>query len=326
MKNPEKTNIFIWQKNQKYENELSVFLHIFAIMKKRLLSLFFALILWVPSALALMPHEAQIEFRNAAEAIISKVEQRLTENKESTNVINYREQILNPNLSEAREFIQGLWLPEADMLTLMQYSIISNEKPIEDLNWIPQAEVFRQLEEMGTKALVSQTHEMMYSPIINNPYNRHAAVVYAKQWALGHNPQYPYFSNNGDCTNFVSQALRAGGLNFIVGRWDWATYWFFWDINNLSMTWSTAHSLVRHMQETPSRYTIANSVNDLKIGDIIAVEYDNTGIFRHLMMVTEGQWWSVKVSYHSNDTKDKPFTEFMIQSPNATRYLFIKVN
>lgn len=95
-----------------------------------------------------MPHEAQIEFRNAAEAIISKVEQRLTENKESTHALNYREQILNPNLSEAREFIQGLWLPEADMLILMQYSIISNEKPIEDLNWIPQAEVFRQLEEM----------------------------------------------------------------------------------------------------------------------------------------------------------------------------------
>lgn len=131
---------------------------------------------------------------------------------------------------------------------------------------------------MRTKALVSQTHEMMYSPIINNPYNRHAAVVYAKQWALGHNPQYPYFANNGDCTNFVSQALRAGGLSFIVGRWDWATYWFFWDINNLSMTWSSAHSFFRHVQETPHRYMIVNSMNDLQIGDIIAVEYNNSGL------------------------------------------------
>ncbi|MBF6145530.1 amidase domain-containing protein [Nocardia nova] len=38
---------------------------------------------------------------------------------------------------------------------------------------------------------------------------RAAAVAYANQWALGRNPEY---DNHGDadCTNFVSQCLRAG--------------------------------------------------------------------------------------------------------------------
>ncbi|MBF6245200.1 amidase domain-containing protein [Nocardia elegans] len=40
---------------------------------------------------------------------------------------------------------------------------------------------------------------------------RAAAVAYANQWALGRNPEY---DNHGDadCTNFVSQCLRAGGF------------------------------------------------------------------------------------------------------------------
>jgi len=43
------------------------------------------------------------------------------------------------------------------------------------------------------------------------PYNRYAAADYARRWALGVNPQYGEFGDS-DCTNFVSQALKAGGF------------------------------------------------------------------------------------------------------------------
>ena len=44
-------------------------------------------------------------------------------------------------------------------------------------------------------------------------YNPQAAYNYAHQWALSRNPAYHDYSNEGgDCANFVSQCLIAGGL------------------------------------------------------------------------------------------------------------------
>ena len=46
-------------------------------------------------------------------------------------------------------------------------------------------------------------------------YNREAAVAYAKKWALGRNPAYKdYELLGGDCTNYISQSLHAGGIPF----------------------------------------------------------------------------------------------------------------
>jgi hypothetical protein len=42
-------------------------------------------------------------------------------------------------------------------------------------------------------------------------YNRNTAAAYADTYYLNHNTNYQYFANN-DCTNFISQALQAGGV------------------------------------------------------------------------------------------------------------------
>lgn len=41
---------------------------------------------------------------------------------------------------------------------------------------------------------------------------RAAALTYAEQWARDANPAYQNFGVGNECTNFVSQALRAGGF------------------------------------------------------------------------------------------------------------------
>lgn len=44
-------------------------------------------------------------------------------------------------------------------------------------------------------------------------YDRDAAVAYARQYALSFNSQYANYANSGgDCMNFVSQCLHAGGM------------------------------------------------------------------------------------------------------------------
>ena len=42
-------------------------------------------------------------------------------------------------------------------------------------------------------------------------YNSAAAQEYADKWVFSHNTKYRYFKG-GDCTNFVSQCMKAGGL------------------------------------------------------------------------------------------------------------------
>ena len=47
-------------------------------------------------------------------------------------------------------------------------------------------------------------------------YDRNKAYAYAKKYAFNYNPNYAdYNSLGGDCANFVSQCLIAGGFNFI---------------------------------------------------------------------------------------------------------------
>lgn len=96
-------------------------------------------------------------------------------------------------------------------------------------------EAIQELEELKKKHIQSLFSSR--SPMLPSYYNRNAAVNYARRWALNPNPRYPYYTQNGDCTNFVSQALRAGGLRDIHhGRRDWAQYWFFNNKNDLSMS------------------------------------------------------------------------------------------
>ena len=43
------------------------------------------------------------------------------------------------------------------------------------------------------------------------PYDRNAAVAYARKWAMDRNPAYYNFDGiGGDCTNFASQSIYAG--------------------------------------------------------------------------------------------------------------------
>ena len=50
-------------------------------------------------------------------------------------------------------------------------------------------------------------------PQAANAYDRQAAVAYAKQWVTDRNDEWPDYSmSGGNCQNFVSQCLLAGGI------------------------------------------------------------------------------------------------------------------
>lgn len=69
-------------------------------------------------------------------------------------------------------------------------------------------------------------------------YDNGSAVAYALKYALSPNPDYVYYQGN-DCTNFVSQCLRAGGCK---NDYNNARPWWY-NSGKSSICWAVAHSL-----------------------------------------------------------------------------------
>lgn len=145
-------------------------------------------------------------------------------------------------------------------------------------------------------------------PNINNAI--HYAVTYG--WKPNFN-NYTYFYRGGDCANFVSQILEAGGLpqtytNNVEEGW-WHTN--HWGIHRHSLSWTVADRFIRHMGvtfTTRDHYTFSTKV---VAGDMIALDHDNDGVWDHVAFVVQDEnfeanyhgkvYFDYKVAQHTND-------------------------
>ena len=151
-------------------------------------------------------------------------------------------------------------------------------------------------------------------------YDRQRAVAYARKWALDNNPKFGYFGGiGGDCTNYISQCLLAGGgvmnYNYIKG-------WYYKSMSDRSPSWTSVaylqNFLVRENDEIGPFAKIVG-LEDVQLGDIIQLRQNLTH-FNHSLIVTKIQGKRIYVCAHSNNALDKP-----LQSFNAKAYLPLKI-
>ncbi|MCP4428765.1 MAG: DUF4157 domain-containing protein [Chloroflexi bacterium] len=157
-------------------------------------------------------------------------------------------------------------------------------------------------------------------------YSNSAAASYARTWATSANTAYGRFSN--DCTNFVSQAMEAGGWSMIVGssycddRKKDSVWWFNrggcrytacpWSwcptvkTVDASHTWGGAHNFYNFVR-TSGRGTAAGRVWDLSVGDVLQMDFSGSGHIGHTMIVTKKTISNIYFSYHTSDHLDEPF-------------------
>ena len=153
-------------------------------------------------------------------------------------------------------------------------------------------------------------------------YNREAAVAYANQWWNSANPAYPYFEV--DCTNFISQCLRAGGAP-MRGYPDRSRGWWIQG-GSWSYSWSVAHSL-RWYLETSNQGLRAERVYDpseLEIGDVIFYDFAGDGRIDHSTIVTSMQNGVPYVNAHTSDSINRhyAYTDSTAYTPNIQYYYF----
>ncbi len=165
-------------------------------------------------------------------------------------------------------------------------------------------------------------------------FNWEAARSYARIWACppgstcypNGNPNYRNFATSGtrggDCTNFVSQALRAGGWTDLGGYLNYTSPEAWWyDSFKQSYTWVGAHYFYRFLASHPDRVGLAPNVWDLLPGDLLQIDFEGDGEVDHTMILTwryETQPVQSFISYHTNNTLDRPLSDLL--AANAANY------
>ncbi len=167
------------------------------------------------------------------------------------------------------------------------------------------------------------------------PFNRQSAVTYAQKYALQANPNYPRDPEN-DCTNFVSQAMLAGGWTMIGGtdnggdRKSENVWWYgkrsgislMMGGRNWSWTWANAAFFSRFLAIS-QRGIRVDGPKILMPGDIIQIA-DSSRV-HHTMIVTGKTSGGLLVSYHSVDRRDLPLSQVQASSPGET-FLYWKIS
>ncbi len=146
----------------------------------------------------------------------------------------------------------------------------------------------------------------------NKPYDRAAAVAYARRWALARNPAYYDFQNiGGDCTNFASQCIYAGAgvMNYTP-----TMGWYYRSLNDRAPAWSGVEYLYNFLvsNRTAGPYAVPVPQFEVQAGDIVQLG-NSEGRFYHSPVIT-----SVKprilVAVHTYDALDRPLDSYSYQT------------
>lgn len=141
-------------------------------------------------------------------------------------------------------------------------------------------------------------------------YDRSSAVKYARKWALSANPKFYHFGGiGGDCTNFISQCLLAGG-----GVMNYNTHngWYYNSVSSRSPSWTGVGQLMTFLlrnNKTKGPFGEIVNLNNVEEGDIIQLR-QNPSHFNHSVIVSKIVGGRIYVCAHTNDAKDKPLNEY----------------
>ena len=151
-------------------------------------------------------------------------------------------------------------------------------------------------------------------------YDGVAAAQYAYAHGTARNYVYRQFGN--DCTNFASQCLLAGGWQMTGGlNWkNWYKWWY--SIYGLqTRTWTQARASFFFMGNS-GRASINYYIGSTLPGNIIYCDWERDRIIDHAVVVDEVRGpfgfrsvYDIFVSYHTNDTRHRPFNELFF--PNG---------
>ena len=151
-----------------------------------------------------------------------------------------------------------------------------------------------------------------------------AMAAYAEKYWSNYNKDYPDFNGQGaggDCTNFVSQSLKAGGWKHVPGYVYDYTKWF----GNADIQ---SHSFIgvnewSWFAQNSKRTTPLANVYQLDVGDVLQMDFDKDGSKDHTMVVSYRSPQGVPyLTYHSTNTYRRSVASIIASYSNAAFYAY----
>ena len=135
-----------------------------------------------------------------------------------------------------------------------------------------------------------------------------AEISYARRWAFSFSPDYYNFEDlGGDCTNFISQCLYAGGavMNFTPD-----TGWYYISQNDRAAAWTGVMYFYRFIVNNRSAGPFGREVPlaDAAVGDVI--QLGSGSRFYHSLLVTAVRSGMPYVAAHTFAAFDRPLDSY----------------
>lgn len=144
--------------------------------------------------------------------------------------------------------------------------------------------------------------------VLSMTYDRDKAISYAQQWAYSRNPSYYNFDTvGGDCTNFISQCLHAGGC---VMNYTRDTGWYYKSPRDRAAAWSGVDYLYRFLTANHGKGPYASELplEYTQPGDIIQLSFDGI-VFGHSLIVVS-TYPAFLVATHTVDCFGRPLDTY----------------
>ncbi|MFD9534697.1 amidase domain-containing protein [Streptomyces sp. NPDC060010] len=175
--------------------------------------------------------------------------------------------------------------------------------------------------ELPATGMSSQTAK----PTLSASYSYDKMVDYANRYWKDYNGGYRSYGN--DCTNFISQAMRAGGWSTTAGspssradnsKWFYASYTW-----STSYTWAGAENWYWFAQRHSGRTQRIANIWDMFPSDVAQVDWADPspdGNINHTMIVTARGGGDLYMTYHSSNTHNKKLSIIRAQTSGASWY------
>ncbi|MEG0014344.1 MAG: amidase domain-containing protein [Cellulosilyticaceae bacterium] len=164
----------------------------------------------------------------------------------------------------------------------------------------------------------------------SNIYNPALAIAYANQYAFTYNPIYPDYADvepGGDCANFISQCIHAGGMPMIgYNANDALRNWFcrsdyLWAIEKISKSWRGAYYFYIYWSiHAKASREFSNDALTLPVlhqellayaapGDAISLIHESGTIY-HTLLIMDVTSEDIICAAHTNNTVSTPLTHY----------------
>ncbi|WP_173917104.1 amidase domain-containing protein [Halobacillus sp. Marseille-Q1614] len=156
-------------------------------------------------------------------------------------------------------------------------------------------------------------------------YDRREAVRYAEQWWDSYNPAYMNFENN--CTNYISQCLRAGGAP-VWGHPHRGKGWWYGG-KTWSYSWTVANAMRWYLSGARKGLVAieVQSADELSPGDVICYDFEGDGRYDHTtIVVSKDSEGEPLVNAHTTNSRQRywKYEDSTAYTPNI-KYKFFKI-